>query len=198
MSTSRALTRDLVRCQVWPPDAVELRRRAAGAVVFLHQIEARQRHVELGAVGVLDQHQVLLPPDALDLPQAQVAPDAVLGVDHEIAVLEVLQVGEEGRGDGFSLFGPRHQLRGREQVLRAVENGPRVGENRPFADRPLHQHRAGDRARKISFFFEIGAAGLGGVLEPELVGDAKLAEDLRPAARHRRARKPPPAPGSRF
>ena len=40
--------------------AVERRAGFAGAAVFLHQVHARERHVELGVAGVLEQHEVAL------------------------------------------------------------------------------------------------------------------------------------------
>ena len=82
---------------------VQLRRGAGvGAAVLLDQVEPRERDVELGLVGELQNHElerrlaVLL-----DLAQAAVARDAVLDVDDVVADGEVAEVGDEGRGLGL-------------------------------------------------------------------------------------------------
>ena len=58
MSRILALTRDLVLLQVAPPSRSSGGAALARAAVLLDQIHARQRNVELGVGGVLDQHEV--------------------------------------------------------------------------------------------------------------------------------------------
>ena len=75
--------------------AVERRLGFARAAEALHQVHARQRHVELGAAGVFEQHVVALGFALRDLAQAQELRHAVLRVDHVIAGLEIDQVGRK-------------------------------------------------------------------------------------------------------
>ena len=97
MSRILALTRDLVRSQVTPPSRSRPGRRAfAGAAIFLDQIQARERDVELGVARVFEQHEVALVVALRDLARAQESADAVRFVDHVIAGLQIRHVGGEG------------------------------------------------------------------------------------------------------
>ena len=106
MSRILALMRVLVRVQVAPPMRSSGGLGFARAAKALHQVHARQRHVELGAAGVFEQHVVALGLALRDLPQAQELRHAVLGVDHVIARLQVDQVGGEGGQRGFARRAP--------------------------------------------------------------------------------------------
>ena len=83
--------------QVTPPSLSSAGGGVAGAAIFLDQVQARQRHVELGFAGVLEQHEIFHGVAAGDLVEAGELADAVLGVDDEVAELEVEAFGgEEG------------------------------------------------------------------------------------------------------
>ena len=88
MSRILALTRDLVRSHVTPPSRSRSGRRAfTGAAIFLDQIQARQRHVELGIARIFEQHEIALVVALRDLPRAQEPADAVRFMHHVIARL---------------------------------------------------------------------------------------------------------------
>ena len=76
---------------------VERRRRFARAAIFLHQVHARQRHVQLGVARVFEQHEVALLLALDDLAEAQKLPDAVRDVHHVIARLQIGQIRRERR-----------------------------------------------------------------------------------------------------
>ncbi len=88
MSRILALTRDLGALPRDAAQPVERRRRAfARAAIFLDQIHARERHVELGVARVFQQHEVALVVALRDLARAQESADAVRHVDHVVAGL---------------------------------------------------------------------------------------------------------------
>ena len=98
------LTRALVFCQACVPSLLS---SGAGPVslraVFLDEVEAGERDVELGLVSELEDHQLqrrlaMLLNDA----QAAVLRDAVFDVDHIVADGEVAEVGDEGGGLGLA------------------------------------------------------------------------------------------------
>ncbi len=77
--------------------AVQPRRRAfTRAAIFLDQIQARQRNVELGVARVFEQHEVALVVALRDLARAQESADAVRFMHHVIAGLQIRHVGGEG------------------------------------------------------------------------------------------------------
>ena len=100
MSRILALTRVLRAVQVAPPSRSSGGAAFARAAIFLDQIHARQRHVELGVAGVFEQHEVALLLALDDFAKAQKFADAVRDVDHEIAGLEIGEVGGEGASTG--------------------------------------------------------------------------------------------------
>ena len=98
MSRILALTRDLVRVPGDAAQPIERRRRAfTRAAIFLDQIHARQRHIELGVARVLEQHEIALVVALRDLARAHEPADAVRFVHHVIAGLQIGHVGCEGR-----------------------------------------------------------------------------------------------------
>jgi hypothetical protein len=101
MSRILALMRVLVRVQVAPPMRSSAGLALARAAEPLHQVHAGQRHVELGAGGVFEEHVIALGLALGDLAQPQVLGHAVLGVDHVIAGLEIDHVGGKGGQRGL-------------------------------------------------------------------------------------------------
>ena len=160
-----------------PAHAVESRGAAPGAVVLLEQVEPGERDVELGPIRVLDHHQVFLPRPLLDLGHAQVTADAVLGVDHEVAGLEVFEVGEKRRRRRLALLGLGDQLRGGEDVFGAVDQRPGVEKRHAVADVRLGDDRADDRSAQRRAFLQVGAQ-LAAVADADLVRDAVLVENV--------------------
>ena len=82
-----------------PSDAsqpVEPGRRAfASAAIFLDQIQARKRHIELGVARVFEQHEIALVVALRDLARSHESADAVRFVHHVIAGLQIGHVGSE-------------------------------------------------------------------------------------------------------
>ncbi len=97
MSRILALTRVLRGVHVAPPSRSSGGAGFAGAAILLHQVHARQRHVQLRVARVFEQHEVALLLALHDLAQSQKLPDAVRDVDHEVARLQIRQVGRERR-----------------------------------------------------------------------------------------------------
>ena len=78
--------------------AVELRLHAAERLVFLNQVEARERNVELRVVRVAQQHEFAVRAFDRDLAQAFELADAVVHVHHVVAGLQIGEIAEETRG----------------------------------------------------------------------------------------------------
>ncbi len=89
------LMRVLVRVHVAPPILSSCGFRFAFAAKSLHQIHARQRHVELVAARIFEQHVVAFGIALGDLADAEELADAVFDVDHVIAGLEIELIGGE-------------------------------------------------------------------------------------------------------
>ena len=52
----------------------------------------------------------------------------MLGVNNQVADREVFEIGEKRGSDGLASLRPSDEFGGGENVLAAVENGPRIGE----------------------------------------------------------------------
>ena len=79
------------------------RRAGLAAAIFLDEVEAGERDVELGLVGELEDHQLQRRLAGLfNDAQAAVLRDAVLNVDDVVADGEVAEVGDEGGGFGLA------------------------------------------------------------------------------------------------
>ena len=141
------------------------------------QIHAGQRDVQLGAAGVLEEHVVALGVALRDLAEAEVLRDAVLGVDHVIAGLQVDEVGGEGRHRRLRGGRARHQFGGLEEIFRAEYYKFRFLEGRAVPDVAFDQIDAGDRAGHVGAFGQIRRRGLG-LLDAQLVGDGVLVQDV--------------------
>ena len=76
---------------------VERRFHAAQRLIFLHQVDARQRHVELRVAGIFQEHELAGRAFDHHLPQPFELPDAVIHVDHVIAGLQIREIAEETR-----------------------------------------------------------------------------------------------------
>ena len=97
------LTRALVFCQACVPSLLRSGAGGLAAAIFLDEVEAGERDVELGLVGELEDHQLQrrlagLINDA----QAAVLRDAVFDVNHVVTYGEVAEVGDEGGGLGLA------------------------------------------------------------------------------------------------
>ena len=76
-------------------EPVQLRLGFARAAILLDQIQARQRHVQLGFAGVLEQHEVALLLALRDLAKPEELSDAVRRVNDVVARLEIGDIGRE-------------------------------------------------------------------------------------------------------
>ena len=114
--------RVLVRVHVAPP----IRSRAGFGFAFaakaLHQIHARERHVELVAARVFEQHVVAFGIALRDFANAEELADAVLHMDHVIAGLQIELIG--GKGAEVRLARFRGRLRRFEQIFGAEDREP--------------------------------------------------------------------------
>ena len=122
MSRMAFLTRVLARSHVVPPKAID--RRARGAGVLLDEIQALDRDEELVFARVAQLHELLrrfADADA-DLLQADEVADAMVDVHHEVADLEVAQVGQERACRGTPALGRVPLLF--EDVRLGVEHEP--------------------------------------------------------------------------
>ena len=83
-------------------EAVERRRDAltAAVAVFLHQAEAVRRHVELGVIGVGEFHELAALVVDVQERHAAEAPDAVIGVYHQVAGVQRADVAQRVRRTG--------------------------------------------------------------------------------------------------
>jgi hypothetical protein len=72
-------------------EPVEERRRALGAGVALDLRQARDGEVELVRLAIADQQELLADPGQIELDQAPVAADAVLGVHQVVPLLDLCQ-----------------------------------------------------------------------------------------------------------
>ena len=100
----------------------------------LHQIHARERHVELVAARVFEQHVIAFGVALSDFANAEELADAVFQMNHVIAGLEIELIGGESREVRLARF--RGRLRRFEQVFGAEDR-----------EAPFLKHRA---ARHIS------------------------------------------------
>ena len=82
------------------------------ALIFLNEVEARERDVEFGVVRVMQEHEFAV--GAFDgyLAQAFELADAVVHVDDKIAGLEIGEIAEEAGG----FWARAGALRGRRSV----------------------------------------------------------------------------------
>ncbi len=83
---------------------VELRRRTGfGGTILLDQVEPRERDVEFGFFGELENHQLERRLIVLfDDTEAHVTGDSMLDVDDIVTNFEIAEVGDKGRGFGTS------------------------------------------------------------------------------------------------
>ena len=178
MSRILALTRDLVRVPRDAAQPVERGRRAfARAAIFLDQIHARERHVELGVARVFEQHEVALVVALRDLARAQEPADAVRFVHHVVARFQIGHVGGEGGELRFGGAGFGDQIGRIEKIFGAEDGDVRFGKNDAAPDQSFDQERAGGRAGDVGTLGEIGARGVGGI-EAQLEGNRVFLENV--------------------
>ncbi len=75
-----------------PSQAIDLRFGLATAAKLLHQVHARERHIELALVGILQQHEVRLYAILHHFLEAEETADTVLAVHHQIPGLEIRDI----------------------------------------------------------------------------------------------------------
>ena len=110
-------------------EPVEHRRGAGvGGAVFLDQIEARERDVELGLLGEFENHEFDGEAVLHNLFQALVLGDAVLDVDDVVADGEVAEVGDEGRGLGALGLGASGDIGVVGEIVGAEDDEVRIRE----------------------------------------------------------------------
>src|SRR5439155_14661674 len=83
------------------PKMLQLWLCAFRGTVFLHQIEASERHIEPGAFGVFQQHELGIAIASIDLFQPLVLSDPMLDVDNIVAYLQIAKIGEKRRNLGL-------------------------------------------------------------------------------------------------
>ncbi len=105
----------------------------AFAAKALHQIHARQRHIELVAARVFDQHVIAFGIALGDLANAEELADAVLEMHHVVARLQIELI--RGEGSEMRFAGPGDSIRGFEEILRAEDGEPALLEDSAGATR---------------------------------------------------------------
>ena len=160
-----------------PAEPIERRRRISAAPVFLHQVHARERHVQLGFARVFEQHEIALLLALDDLANTQKLSDAVGRVHHEVARLEIGQVG--GEGGHLALVRSRlgDQFGGAEQILGPDEGDGGFGKHHAAADQPFHQVGARDGPGEIRALRQIVGRGFVG-REAQLERNRVFAQDV--------------------
>ena len=121
---------------------VQWRRLGRGAAVAADDVQARDRDVELGVVGVEQVQKLVRPVAQIECDQAEVAPDAVLLMHHRIADAHFGQVAQHRLG-----VGPAHVAPGRAAHDVGVKLG--FGDQRDAAFGPEESRmRRADRQRR--------------------------------------------------
>ena len=87
---------------------IQDRLRAFGGAILLHQIQSRERDVELRALGILEQHELGVAVALVDLFQSLILPNSVLHVNNVVADLQIAEIREKCRGLRFLPLRPRH------------------------------------------------------------------------------------------
>ena len=160
-------------------EAVERGRDAAERLIFLNQVEASERDVELGVLGVAQEHEFAVRAFDRHLAQAFELADAVVHVDDEIAGLEIGEIAEEA-GRFWARAGA---LRGRrksfEKIRVAVDGEIGVGDYDAFAGGRFDEDHSGN-VTAVRFF---GKAADGNIFFEftETVGHFIFVADVRKA-----------------
>ena len=128
-------------------ELVERRRRAVGADVLLHQVDAVDRQVEPVAAGVLEVEVVALGAGHLQVPQAAVDADAVIDVHDVVVRLELAEALEQLR-DRDAARAPRAGALA-EDVGLGDDDQPLVGQPEALAEL-ADEHARARRARGAS------------------------------------------------
>ena len=152
--------------------AVELRLRFALAAKSLHQIHARQRHIELVAARIFEQHVVAFGIALGNLANAEELADAVLGVDHVIARLQIELVrGKRSRAQANRF---RRRLRRIEEIFSAEDHQPSFRKYR--AVRNIAANQRNSRARRLRAFAQVFRHHT--AAEIDLIGNAVLGKHI--------------------
>ena len=132
---------------------------AAQRSVFLNQVDASERDVELGVASEFEQHEFAVGAFDGDLAQAFELADAVIDVDHVVAGFEIAEIAEEAGGFGARTSALRRGGKRFEKIGVAVEDDFGVDESDAFGERRFGEHDTS--AGRAAFF--LGQAGDGGV-----------------------------------
>ncbi len=148
-----------------------------GGTVFLDEIEAGERDVELGGFGEFENHEFDGEAVLHDFFEALVLRDAVFDVDDIVADGEVAEVGDEGRGLGALGLGAGGDVGVVGEIVGAEED--EVGVGKADAGGELRAHDDGDAhvAGEIACFFKHGFAAAVHGAAAEAVRDLVLAQD---------------------
>ena len=95
MSSTDLRTRVLRDSQTVVPSRSRVGFTPPKRLIFLDQVEARERNVETGVVRIKQKHEFAGGAVGADLPQAFKLADAVIDVNHVIAGLEIGKIAEE-------------------------------------------------------------------------------------------------------
>ena len=109
-----------------------------GGAILLNQVEARERHVELGLLGEFENHELDGEAVLHDLLQALVLRDAVLDVDDVVADGEVAKVGDESRGLRSLRLGARGDVGIVGEIVGAEDDQVRIGKADAGGDLRAH------------------------------------------------------------
>ena len=138
-------------------EPVEHRRGSGvGGAIFLDQIEARERNVELGALGEFQNHELDREAVLRDLFQALILRDAVLHVHHVVADAEIAKVGDKGRGLRSFGLGPRRYVGLVGEVVGAEDDQVCFGKADARCQRRAHDDRHAQIAGQISWLRRAG------------------------------------------
>ena len=134
---------------------IERRRRISSAPIFLYQVHARERHVQLGFAGVFQQHEIAFLLALDDLSNPQKLSDSMGRVHHEVARLEIGQIG--GKGGHLALVGSRlsDQFGRAEQILGPDKGDGGLGKHYAAAYQTFHQIGARDGPSEIGTLGQI-------------------------------------------
>ncbi len=147
-------------------------------MIFVDQVQARERYVQARPLGIFEQQEIFAPAACLDLLDTQVLSYAVLRVNDRVPHAQVLQVREEGRACGLARARPRKALGAPEDILGAVDRKPRFRQQAAVRNRRLDDDRRRHVVRDAGLFFELSAETIRTLPQHELEGHLVFAEQV--------------------
>ena len=121
--------------------------RVFGRAVAAQHVDVLDRDEQLIAPGILEHHAVVRALADLDRLESEIFPDAVLGMDHQIAAIERAELGEEGVGVLALLAPPDQPVT--EHVLLGQQFELVVGEAGLGGEDQRHRLASGRGAQRI-------------------------------------------------